>query len=116
MRRYRAPILILLMEKLEILRQPIGQRILRYASLDDVAIWGVLALILMDWQRVGMQAMFLFAFAVCSYGFRKLMVWLPEERPLVRRSDLARAVRFRRRLVGHALHGRRVPRGRGDRQ
>ena len=72
------PILILLMEKLEILRQPIGQRILRYASLDDVAIWGVLALILMDWQRVGMQGMFLFAFAVCSYGFRKLMVWLPE--------------------------------------
>ena len=72
------PILILLMEKLEILRQPIGQRILRYASLDDVAIWGVLALILMDWQRVGMQAMFLLAFAACSYGFRKLMVWLPE--------------------------------------
>ena len=43
------PILILLMEKLEILRQPIGQRILRYASLDDIAIWGVLALILLDW-------------------------------------------------------------------
>ena len=40
------PILILLMEKLELLRQPIGQRILRYASLDDVAIWGVHALIL----------------------------------------------------------------------
>jgi len=72
------PILILLMEKLEILRQPIGQRILRYASLDDIAIWGVLALILMDWQRVGMQAMFLFAFAACSYGFRKLMMGLPE--------------------------------------
>jgi Kef-type K+ transport system membrane component KefB len=50
------PILILLMEKLDILRQPIGQRILRYASLDDIAIWGVLALILMDWQRVGKQA------------------------------------------------------------
>ena len=33
------PILILLMEKMEILRRPIGQRILRYASLDDVAIW-----------------------------------------------------------------------------
>src|SRR5471032_1462362 len=47
------PILILLMEKLEILREPIGQRILRYASLDDIAIWGVLALILMDWTRVG---------------------------------------------------------------
>ena len=40
------PILILLMEKLEILRQPIGQRILRYASMDDIAFWGVLALIL----------------------------------------------------------------------
>ena len=73
------PILILLMEKLEILRQPIGQRILRYASLDDVAIWGVLAVILMDWQRVGMQVAFLVAFAVCSYGFRKLMVRLAEK-------------------------------------
>jgi len=72
------PILILLMEKLEVLRQPIGQRILRYASLDDIAIWGVLALILMDWQRVGMQGAFLFAFAVCSYAFRKLMLRLPQ--------------------------------------
>ena len=72
------PILILLMEKLDILRQPIGQRILRYASLDDVAIWGVLALILMDWQRVGRQGAFLLAFAVLCYAFRKFMVWLPE--------------------------------------
>jgi Kef-type K+ transport system membrane component KefB len=37
------PVLVLLLEKLDILRQPMGQRILRYASLDDVAIWGVLA-------------------------------------------------------------------------
>ncbi|MDI1239872.1 MAG: cation:proton antiporter [Polaromonas sp.] len=72
------PILILLMEKLAILRQPIGQRILRYASLDDIAIWGVLALILMDWERVGRQAGFLAAFAVLAYAFRELMVWLPE--------------------------------------
>ena len=72
------PILILLMEKLEILRQPIGQRILRYASIDDIAIWGVLALILMDWQRVGTQAGFLLIFAVVAYLFRKLMMWLPE--------------------------------------
>ncbi|KXS33337.1 MAG: Transporter, CPA2 family [Candidatus Gallionella acididurans] len=71
------PILILLMEKLEILRQPVGQRILRYASMDDVAIWGVLALILMDWQRIGRQAGFLLAFAVAGYFFRKLMRWLP---------------------------------------
>jgi Kef-type K+ transport system membrane component KefB len=73
------PILILLMEKLAILRQPIGQRILRYASIDDIAIWGVLALILMDWDRVGKQAAFLAAFAVCSYLLRKLMRWLPEK-------------------------------------
>ena len=72
------PILILLMEKLEILRQPIGQRILRYASLDDIAIWGVLALILMDWERVGKQVAFLLAFGVLGYGFRHLMRWLSE--------------------------------------
>ncbi|MGB8250203.1 MAG: cation:proton antiporter [Azonexus sp.] len=71
------PILILLMEKLEILRQPIGQRILRYASLDDIAIWGVLALILMDWQRVGKQLAFLLAFAIIGYAFRRLMMRLP---------------------------------------
>ena len=62
------PILILLMEKLEVLRHPLGQRILRYASLDDVAIWGVLALILMDWQRVGRQGAFLLAFVVLSWA------------------------------------------------
>ena len=72
------PILILLLEKLEILRLPVGQRILRYASLDDIAIWGVLALILMDWERVGKQVGFLLAFGIASYLFRKLMVWLPE--------------------------------------
>lgn len=72
------PILILLMEKLEVLRQPIGQRILRYASVDDIAIWGVLALILMDWQRVAKQVRFLVTFAVLAYLFRKLMKWLPE--------------------------------------
>jgi len=72
------PILILLMEKLEILREPIGQRILRYASLDDIAIWGVLAAILMDWQRVGFQVAFIALFAVCAFGVRKLLVRIPE--------------------------------------
>jgi Kef-type K+ transport system membrane component KefB len=72
------PILILFMEKLEILRQPFGQRILRYASLDDVAIWGVLALILMDWHRMGRQLEFLIGFGLASWGFRRLMAWLPE--------------------------------------
>ena len=72
------PILILLMEKLEILRQPIGQRILLYASMDDIAIWGVLALILMDWQRIGKQLSFLISFAVASWLLRRLMRWLQE--------------------------------------
>jgi len=72
------PILILLMEKLDILRQPIGQRILRYASLDDIAIWGVLALILLDWDRVGRQGMFLVGFTVIAYLYRRLMVAIAE--------------------------------------
>lgn len=72
------PILILLMEKLDILRQPFGQRILRYASLDDIAIWAVLALILMDWQRVGKQLIFLGAFVVATWLFRRMMEKLAE--------------------------------------
>jgi Kef-type K+ transport system membrane component KefB len=72
------PILILLMEKLAILRQPIGQRILRYASIDDIAIWGVLALILMDWARVGKQLGFLAAFAIAAWLYAGLMRRIPE--------------------------------------
>ena len=72
------PILILLMEKLAILRQPLGQRILRYASLDDIAIWGVLALILLDWTRVGRQLGFLLAFVIIGWAFRRLMRRLAE--------------------------------------
>jgi Kef-type K+ transport system membrane component KefB len=72
------PILVLLMEKLDILRQPIGQRILRYASLDDIAIWGVLALILLDWHRVGRQLAFFVIFAIATALFRRLMVALAE--------------------------------------
>ncbi|HVC17335.1 MAG TPA: cation:proton antiporter [Rhodanobacter sp.] len=72
------PILILLMEKLDILRAPLGQRVLRYASLDDVAIWGVLAVILLDWERVGRQLLFLLLFAVAAYLFRRMMRRLAE--------------------------------------
>ena len=70
------PVLVLLLEKLEILRLPMGQRLLRYASLDDVAIWGVLALLMLDWERVGRQAGFLAAFAILTFGYRRLMVRL----------------------------------------
>jgi Kef-type K+ transport system membrane component KefB len=71
------PILVLLMEKLEILRQPIGQRILRYASMDDVAIWGVLAIILTDWVRLGNQLGFLLVFTLATLAMRRLMQQLP---------------------------------------
>lgn len=72
------PILVLLMEKLEILREPIGQRILRYASMDDIAIWGVLALILLDWERIGRQGGFLVTFTLCALAIRWLMVRIGE--------------------------------------
>jgi Kef-type K+ transport system membrane component KefB len=72
------PILILLMEKLDILRAPLGQRVLRYASLDDIAIWAVLAILLLDWKRVGHQAAFLAIFAIAAWAFRALMERLKE--------------------------------------
>ena len=72
------PILILFMEQLGLLRQPLGQRILRYASLDDIAIWAVLALILMDWARAGHQLVFLLGFALLAGGVRRLMPACPE--------------------------------------
>ena len=72
------PILVLLMEKLGILRQPIGQRILRYASLDDIAIWGVLALILMDWSRLGRQLFFIVGLVIAAMVVRTVMRRIPE--------------------------------------
>lgn len=72
------PILILFMERLGILRRALGQRVLRYASLDDIAIWAVLALILLDWSRVGRQAGFVLLFLLMARPFRALMRRLPE--------------------------------------
>jgi len=73
------PVLVLLMEKLAILRQPLGQRIMRYASLDDIAIWGVLALILLDWDRVGRQLGFLALFGFAALAIRAIMRRIPEK-------------------------------------
>jgi Kef-type K+ transport system membrane component KefB len=72
------PILVLLMEKMAILRQPLGQRILRYASLDDIAIWGLLALILLDAERLARQGAFLIGFAIATIAIRRLMARIPE--------------------------------------
>ncbi len=73
------PILVVLLEKLAILRTPLGQRMLRYASFDDLAIWGVLAIILLDFERIGRQMMFLIGFWVVAWLVRKAMVRLRED-------------------------------------
>jgi Kef-type K+ transport system membrane component KefB len=73
------PILVLLMERLGILHAPLGQRILRYASVDDVVIWAVLALILVDWSRLAAQAGFLLAFSIAAFAFRSMMRRLRED-------------------------------------
>lgn len=65
------PILMLLMEKLGILRSPLGQRVLRYASLDDIAIWVVLALILVDTDRLLHQVLFLAGFGLLAPFVRR---------------------------------------------
>jgi Kef-type K+ transport system membrane component KefB len=72
------PILVLFLQKLSILRTALGQRILRYASLDDIMIWGVLALILLDWDRVTRQFGFLIGFAIAVWAVRKLIAAIPE--------------------------------------
>lgn len=72
------PILVLLMEKLGILREQLGQRILRYASLDDIAIWGVLALILLDFDRLARQGVFVLGFALAAWLIRRVMARLSE--------------------------------------
>lgn len=67
------PILVLFLEKLAILRTSLGQRILRYASLDDIAVWAVMAAIVMDYARIGQQAVFLILFGFASAVYRKLV-------------------------------------------
>jgi Kef-type K+ transport system membrane component KefB len=70
------PVLILFLDKLALTHQPLGQRILRYASLDDVALWGVLALLLMDWERLARQLGFLLGFMCAAVLLRRLMPYL----------------------------------------
>lgn len=69
------PILVVLMEKMNILRTDLGQRVLRCASLDDILIWAVLAVILMDWHRLGNQAVFLVVYVLAAWQLR---TWMPK--------------------------------------
>jgi len=72
------PILVLFLERLEVLRHPFGQRVLRYASIDDIAIWAILAIILLDWERVARQGGFLVAFVVAAILVRRIVPRLAE--------------------------------------
>jgi Kef-type K+ transport system membrane component KefB len=45
--------------------------VLRYASLDDIAIWAVLALILLDYERMGRQAAFIVGFVAAAFAMRR---------------------------------------------
>jgi Kef-type K+ transport system membrane component KefB len=72
------PILVLFLGQLGLLREPLGQRVLRYASLDDLAIWAILALILLDWDRLGRQGLFVLCFLTIAPLMRRL---IPRQRP-----------------------------------
>jgi Kef-type K+ transport system membrane component KefB len=73
------PILVLFLEKLGILREALGQRVLRYASLDDLAIWAILALILLDWSRLAAQGVFIVGLSFAGLLIRWLMPKLSSE-------------------------------------
>lgn len=65
------PILVLLLEKMNILKSDIGVRCLRYASFDDVAIWTVFAIIMLEWDKVARQAVFIAMYALVSVLIRR---------------------------------------------
>lgn len=67
------PILVLLLEQLRLLDTKLGQRVLAYASLDDVALWGLLSLVLLDWERLARQGIYLALFAVTAWAVRRLL-------------------------------------------
>jgi Kef-type K+ transport system membrane component KefB len=73
------PILAALIEELDWLGTPMGGRLLRYASADDILLWIVLALVLLEPASSLRQVGFIAAFAVSSVGFRKLTPRLPQQ-------------------------------------
>lgn len=73
------PILVLLLEKMNILKSEIGARCLRYASFDDIAIWTVFALILLDWNRLARQGIFFLVFILFSVLIIKYSDKIPQK-------------------------------------
>jgi Kef-type K+ transport system membrane component KefB len=73
------PILIILLEKMDILKKDIGIRCLRYASFDDIAIWTVFAVILLEWDKVLHQTIFLCLYSFVSLAIRKFSNLIKQE-------------------------------------
>lgn len=71
------PILVLFMRKLGVLRQGLGQRVLRYASLDDIAVWAILAFVVMEVDSLWKQAGFIVFLVVAAQWVRRLFPKLP---------------------------------------
>lgn len=72
------PVLIIFLDKLGLLRQSIGQRVLRYASIDDILIWVVLAIVLMDVGHFENQLIFFAGLSIASILYRKAMSAISE--------------------------------------
>lgn len=71
------PILVLLLEKMQLLKKDIGIRCLRYASFDDVAIWTVFAVIMLEWDKVARQSIFILMYVLLSVLIRKYAKVIP---------------------------------------
>jgi Kef-type K+ transport system membrane component KefB len=74
------PILVLILEKLNILNTEFGKRIIRYASLDDIVIWTVLAIILLDWERIVRQGIFIVTYAASAILLRRVFNKMKDHR------------------------------------
>lgn len=72
------PILAALLDEFHWLGTATGGRLLRYASADDILLWIVLALVLLEPASSLRQAGFIAVFVVASQGFRRLMARLSE--------------------------------------
>lgn len=72
------PILVLIMEKLTIMKTSLGQRVLRYASMGDIVIWVLLAVILLDWARLSNQLLMISFFVISVPVIKKLFGLFPQ--------------------------------------
>jgi Kef-type K+ transport system membrane component KefB len=81
------PILALFLEKYGILRKELWQRIMRYAAFDDIFIWTLLSIILLQWNKIILQVLFFIGLFICTQVMyfvlwkmqnkqEKLVVWL----------------------------------------